>query len=670
MEKISRKGFLKVAAAAAMSGVTAAGLAACTSGKSESTGNAGIYTPGTYSATETGTGAVTVTMTFSDSAITEVKVDTSKETIALAVDSAADFQEALMAAQSSEIDSVSGATITSKAVKKAAASCIEQAMGLASTEETTETVDDGTPKWLGTAPVIADSDIVDTFETEVLVVGGGTGGLFAACSAAENGAKTLVIDKVTSGGIRDDLGAINSRYQKEWGTKIDKFDYITEMTKVAAGHIDQRLVRLWCEESAETIDWYGDRLADRGVELWHEAGGDDPDDRYIHFATGHSPRWTGSDDGKGNVLNGATVLTDYAAGLGVEFMYNTPMVELVKENDRVVGVIAENEDGKYVRINASKGVIVCTGGYSLNYDMMEALQPENLAIVGRNGSIPGATGDGIKACIWVGAKFDDTHSMMMFDRAALKPDAVPGREQTENGESGFFWMGSQPFLKVNSKGERFFNESGTYEGILHADEFNKDHCHYTIFDSDWTTYIQAFKTHGCSRMFPFPNNADPNIPYQAVEQNMLPGLVENGFVFKCDTIAELAEKLGLPADQLEATVERYNELYDKGVDEDFGKEAHRMSAIRTAPFYGAKNTGYILCTMDGIQIDQNMNAVDTNNDPIPGLYVVGNDSGGYFSGTYPNLSTGAACGRTVTFGRRAGRIAATEGIRAVRELKH
>lgn len=218
------------------------------------------------------------------------------------------------------------------------------------------------------------------------------------------------------------------------------------------------------------------------------------------------------------------------------------------------------------------------------------------------------------------------------------------------------------FLKVNSKGERFFNESGTYEGILHADEFNKDHCHYTIFDSDWTTYIQEFKTHGCSRMFPFPNNADPNIPYQAVESGMLPGLVENGFVFKCDTIAELAEKLGLPADTLEATVERYNELYDKGVDEDFGKEAHRMSAIRTAPFYGAKNTGYILCTMDGIQIDLNMNAVDTNNDPIPGLYVVGNDSGGYFSGTYPNLSTGAACGRTVTFGRRAGRIAATEGI--------
>ena len=666
MKKISRKGFLRVAAMTAMSATTAAALAACqnsgeAAASSAASGNAGIYTPGTYTATETGMGTVTVTMTFSDSAITEVKVDTSKETIDVAVNSAEEFQEALMAAQSAEIDGVSGASITSKAVKKAAASCIEQAMGLATEPEEETVVDDGTPAWLGHEPEIADSEIVETLDTEVLVVGGGTGGLFAACSAGENGAKTLVIDKLTSGGVRDDLGAIDSRYQKEWGTKIDKFDYITEMTKTAAGRLDQRLVKLWAEESGEAIDWYGDRLAERGVELWHEAGGDDEGSRYIHFATGHSPKWEGSDDGEGNQLNGAKVLTDYALTLGVEFRYNTPMVKLIKENGRVTGAIAENEDGGYVRINASKGVIVATGGYSLNYDMLEALQPENLAIVGLNGSIPGATGDGIKACIWAGGKFDETHSMMMFDRAALKPDAVPGRAQIESGETSMFWMGSQPFLKVNSKGERFFNESGTYEGILHADEFNKDHCHYTIFDSDWTTYIQSFKTHGCSRMFPFPNGAEPNRTYQSMEESF-PGMIEKGVLFQCDTIAELAEKLGLPADALEATVERYNELYDKGVDEDFGKESFRLSAVRKAPFYGVKNTGFILCTMDGIQIDQNMNAVDTNNEPIPGLYVVGNDSGAYFSATYPNLSTGAACGRTVTFGRRAGRIAATCGI--------
>ena len=132
--------------------------------------------------------------------------------------------------------------------------------------------------WLGQEPQIEASSIKETLETEVLIVGAGTGGMFAACSAAENGAKVLVVEKYpTGGGIRDDLGAINSRYQKEWGTQIDKFDYITEMTHIANGHLDQRLVKLFCEESGETIDWYGDRLAERGVELWHEAGGDDPD---------------------------------------------------------------------------------------------------------------------------------------------------------------------------------------------------------------------------------------------------------------------------------------------------------------------------------------------------------------------------------------------------------
>ena len=188
MKRISRKGFLRVTAATAMGAATAGALSACINGKETATsaaGNAGIYTPGTYTATETGTSAVTVTMTFSDSAITEVKVDTSKETIELAVESAEQFQEALMAAQSSEIDSVSGATITSNAVKKAAASCIEQAMGLATEEEEETVVDDGTPAWLGKEPEIDDSEIVETLDTEVLVVGGGTGGLFAACSAGE-----------------------------------------------------------------------------------------------------------------------------------------------------------------------------------------------------------------------------------------------------------------------------------------------------------------------------------------------------------------------------------------------------------------------------------------------------------------------------------------------------
>ncbi|MEL1136647.1 FAD-binding protein [Desulfitobacterium sp. THU1] len=657
--KVSRRSFLKAFAAGAASVATAGVLAGCST---SSKAPAGTYKPGTYSATADGMSTVKVTMTFDAEKITDVQLDVSGETKDIGQKAADTLKQALLTKQSSEIDAVSGASVTSKAVQKAAAACIAQAKGesvIIPEEKGAQNTDPSIPAWLGAEPSIADSDCAKTIDTEVLVVGAGTGGMFAGCSAAENGAKTLVIEKnPTGGGIRDDLSAIDSRYQKEWGTKINKFDYITEMTKTAAGRIDQRLVRLWADHSAEAINWYGDRCAERGVKLWHEAGEDYKDDRYKYFPTGHTPRWADSDKGDGKKLDGNIVLGDYAKSKGVEFMYETKLEKLIKENGKVVGVYAKGADDKYIRINASKGVIVCTGGYSLNYDMLQALQPENLAIVGFNNSIPGATGDGIRACIWAGGKFDETHSMMMFDRCAIKPDAVPGLEQVKSGKFGMLWMGSQPWLKVNKDGERFFNESGTYEGILHSNQFQKDHAHYTIFDAEWETYIKKFASHGCSRMYPYENGADPNIPAAVIRDKHMPDLIKNGYLIKADTIEELAKGLGLPADKLKATIDRHNELYEKGVDEDFGKEAHRLSGIRTAPFYGAKTCGRILCTMDGIQINTDMKAIDTDGNVIEGLFVVGNDSGGYFSYTYPNLSTGAACGRTVTFGRRAGRIAA------------
>ena len=139
----------------------------------------------------------------------------------------------------------------------------------------------------------------------------------------------------------------------------------------------------------------------------------------------------------------------------------------------------------------------------------------------------------------------------------------------------------------------------------------------------------------------------------------MPMYRDQGYVVKADTIEELAEKLGLPVENFKATVDRYNELYDKQQDEDFGKEAYRLSEMRTAPFEGVRMSGgYFICTMDGIKIDTNINAVDTNGNPIEGLYVAGDCSGGYFDTSYPNLLAGAAAGRSVTFGRLAGKNAA------------
>ena len=126
-----------------------------------------------------------------------------------------------------------------------------------------------------------------------------------------------------------------------------------------------------------------------------------------------------------------------------------------------------------------------------------------------------------------------------------------------------------------------------------------------------------------------------------------------------DTLEGLAEKLNLPVDTFVKTVERYNELCKKGVDEDFGKESYRMIAIEKPPFRGAVLGGQILCTLDGLRINTKLQVLDTNLEPIEGLYAAGNDSGGFFANNYPEMMVGVACGRTITFGRLAGQIVAS-----------
>ena len=180
-----------------------------------------------------------------------------------------------------------------------------------------------------------------------------------------------------------------------------------------------------------------------------------------------------------------------------------------------------------------------------------------------------------------------------------------------------------------------------------------------VWDANYIEDMMRFDTHGCSRMFDHVNGAESVWPLALNEGVFMPMYREQGYVVKADTIEELAEKLGLPVDNFKATVDRYNELYDKQDDEDYGKEAYRLSALRTAPFEGIRMSGgYFICTMDGIKIDTNINAVDKDGNPIEGLYVAGDCSGGYFDTSYPNLLAGAAAGRSVTFGRLAGKNAA------------
>ena len=646
--EVSRRQFLKgglaTAASAALFGLGLSGRA-----RAE-----GSYTPGTYSAVARGKESdVTVTMSFDENSITDVVIDVSGETQGIGT-TCDKMAEQILNAQNWEVDGVAGATETSTAVRKAAAACVAQATG------SEVVVEDNTPTassdWLGQEPVIDESEIRAEYVCDVLVVGAGTSGSFAACAAVEEGAKTILIERFNhdmASGIRDTLAACGSRQQQEDGDDVDKETAIRHLCNWSQGYTRRSLAKLWADNSGETMDWFAERLAEGGMRFLHEIDDHELPSNYEFLDVGHSTQY--SDVGYYEQMS-MDKLFDYAVPKGLEIHYETAMVKLEKDGERVCGLIAKNAEGAYVRYKAEKGVIVATGGYGSNLEMVASLQPWTLEQICVNYNKSGSKGDGIKACLWAGAIMDSVHSAMIFDRGAVKPDqqGIPG----QSVPGGWFWMGSQPFLKVNLKGERFMNEYQPYDYVLHQAAMQPAHTYATVWDSTYESDIERFATHGCSRLYPHENGADPVFPMEMIV-GMNAGLEAEGYIVRADSIEELAEKLNLPVETFTKTVERYNELAAKGEDEDFGKEAYRLSTLDTAPFFGTRQCGgYFICTMDGIQIDDNMHAIRADGSPIEGLYVVGDCSGNYFAGSYPNLMGGAAAGRSTTFGRLAGKLAA------------
>lgn len=653
MNKISRKGFFKLTAAAAMSGLTACKTAA--EAPVSSAAAASIYTPGTYTAAAKGmNGPVSATVTFDETRIMDVVLDVSGETEAIGQAAKDKLIEQVMAAQTSQIDGVTGATVTSKAVQNAVADCIAQASGGAivpAQQDAAAPAQD----WLGQEPEIADSEIAQTISCDVLVVGAGSSGAFAAAAAVECGAKTILIEKFAhdmASGIRDTLAACGSRQQLEDGDDVDKKDAVRYLCNWSHGYTRRSLAQLWADRSGETIDWFTDRLAEGGMAFRHEVDNHTLPSNYEVLDVGHSTQYP---TGYSETMT-LDILLAYAENLGLETHYETTMVKLTREDGHVTGLIAKNAAGQYIRYAAANGVILATGGYSANEEMMLALQPHSVEQTCINYSKPGAKGDGIKACLWAGAIMDPVHTAMIFDRGAIKPDQTGEYGRASDG--ALFWMGSQPFLKVNLNGERFMNEYQPYDMILHSASSQPYHTYCTVWDSKYPDDCKRFATHGCSRLYPHENGADPVFPMEAIVE-MNEGLLADGYIVQADTVEELAQKLDLPADAFAATVERYNALAAKGEDEDFGKEGYRLSTLDQPPYYGVRQSGgYLICTMDGIQIDETMHALDHDYKAIPGLYVIGDASGSYFAGSYPCLIAGAAAGRSATFGRLAGQNAA------------
>lgn len=516
------------------------------------------------------------------------------------------------------------------------------------------------PSWLGSAPEIAESDITETIDTEVVVVGCRTGGLPAVISAAENGAKVLGIEQMSAIATpREDLGAINSRYQlaafEEFPQfEIDKMEAMEDIVRYANGFVNYDLIKLWADESGAMIDWIADIVERNGeFKMWFEGsiGTENTGARDKAWATGHSPEKLTDDE----AVTFGTCLRDYAIELGAEFRYDTMLVKCEQNSDgRVTGVICQDgNDLHYIRINASKGVILATGGYVSNTEMVEARQAWNNRLK-INVPVGGScTGDGIKAAMWCGASIDPLGCAVTFNRACCKPDEVAGSDL----KGKWFWFGEQPFLKVNLNGKRFCNESGPYDYMLHSAYMQPYHTYVDIWDSDYVEQVKQLNEVGCCRLYPFDNGAPSNMPVSLMGKKF-EELEEAGYIQKADTMEELAEKLNLPVEATVETWNRYNMFAEQGKDEDYNKEPYRLTSLTHPPYYGVRTGSWFLATIDGISINTDMHAVDEAGKQIEGLFMVGNDSGGFFSVSYPNLMTGLAAGRTMTFGRRAGTLAA------------
>ena len=667
MNKISRKGFLKIAAAAAMSGVTAGALAACNAASSSTAayGATGTYIPGIYEGTAEGiSSTVKVTMTFSDSAVTDVVVDTSGETASYGAAAADQLREQLMAAGSAEIDGVSGSTITSDAVMKAAKSCYAQARGEAAvTSVQLPTGDEN--DWLGKEPDIDEAAITETVDTDILIVGAGNGGIFAAAYAAANGLNFRVIEQ--NGNVQDTrhwYGAIDSAAAKEAGEKpADRAKLLSEISRYASGKCDQRVVKTWINESAAMHDFMRSILEDKygwtcdftsGAEAAWPAENAEHNTDYLFPVQEHN--YMASESASGKPRN--ELLLDYIRELGYDVDFKTSLAKLEKDSTgRITGIIAQStEDDHFIRYNANKGVLLACGGFPGNPYMMEQLDPLGTSVTTACSYSPADKGYGIRAAVWAGANLDKEAAPMLFDRGIVAPGVDGGYVASDSAFGGKAFPGpirqynpgTQPFLKVNRNGERFANESSPYNDIVYAAAHQPGRVYAQICDANVLEDAKRFHTIGCS--------AQTRNGGEKYFQGKVDEAVAAGTLFVCDTIEELADKLGFTGeakDTFLATVERYNELYDKQNDEDFGKPAYRLSAIRTAPFYGCWLGASLLTTEQGIAINDKGQALDNDNKPMPGLYVTGDMSGSFFANNYPCLMAGVAMGRTLTYAIKA-----------------
>ena len=687
MKKISRKGFLKVAAAAAMSGVTASALAACNAGSSSrtaaSTGEA-IYTPGTYTGTATGIGEVKVTMTFSETAITDVVIDASNETESIGGVAAPTLKDALMAAQSTEIDNISGATITTNAVKKAAASCIEQAMGVHTAGGDTA-ASSSDEDWLGTEPEIDESKVAKTVDVDVAVVGCGIAGVAACRSVAEDGGLVAAFEKADGPQCRSgEYAVINGKVQAKWGRDTwtrEQIDDIIDSHMVESTYRCKRsIMSKWAHNIGDAFDWWVEANPDLYyAETTRSAIPDESADNFIipifyplpeyyDWKQERFPCYPTSVEFKPDQHVTVEANMQKAIDTGnVQTFYGCFVEKLIMEDGRCVGLYARDAaTGEYIKCNASKGVILSTGDYSQNTKMLKHFCPEvienNIQCLFTNVDVEGNftnQGDGIQLGMWAGAQVQQSHAPMIHHMGGGADLAGVGV------------MGNAGFLNLDLNGKRFMNEDLPGQQLENQIELQKNRESWQIFDSNWPEQLPYMPAaHGGACYYEDYASEDEGPKNNTTYRNykspyQLEAAVADGRAVKADTLEDLVAKIYPDDTAAQQTaldsIQRYNELAKAGYDEDFHKPASRMWAVENGPFYADKfTTALLLVCIGGLESDEDCHTFDADRNVIPGLYVAGNIQGNRFATEYPIGLKGVSHSMAMYYGYVAGKNAMQE----------
>ncbi|SHH87161.1 FAD binding domain-containing protein [Sporobacter termitidis DSM 10068] len=501
------------------------------------------------------------------------------------------------------------------------------------------------------APV-PEGQIAETVEADVVIMGGGISGLAAGARCVQRGLSVVIVDRFRALlGRAGHVGVLDSAVMRRLGVTIDKKRFARDWMMISGSRASEELLWLYLNRSGEAFDWLmaqGGEAVDATLYTGYYKGpvfNEYPGTHIVFQKPGY--------DKYKNKMGGMLVVEILERTIlegGGKIVRPVRAEQLEKdENGRVVSFIAKSEaDGKYRRYAGKKGVIIATGDIEGDPEMLAAFCPLALKpTIARYWPKGNNTGDGHKMAYWAGAAFDDPGWAL----------SLHGRKDDDASYFSFY------FLFVNARGRRFMNEDTWTQAksIRVLSQPGGDYA-FTVMDAKWLEDFGArFEITGGQAVTPLniANWGDKWSPDCGLGETIEQMVRKGKCAWKADTLEELAEKMGVPAENLKAAVARYNALYEMGDDVDFGKRSELLTSIVKPPFYALKWGPALLDVFGGALTDTSMRVLDPDHEPIPGLYAVGNAAGGFYGVDYPLLLNGNSFGRALTWG-----LAVTEGIEA------